>query len=163
MKDILKEPGIYLLIISVEDDCKVTTRGRNIFNIGRGTYIYVGSALRGLSTRIKRYLEKKFLQKQHWHIDYLLAKCRSKIVKIICASLSRYMLNIRAEAALSFMLSSIKYLRPIDGFGATDVRYVRSNLYKIVSNKVPLEKVIQDLREILATSFGDLIEIGQQD
>ncbi len=160
MKVNLREPGIYLLIVNVEDDCKICTRGRKIFNIRRGLYVYVGSALRGLESRIRRYLEKKFMIRQHWHIDYLLSKCRSTILYILCSSLMNYNLNVRAEILLSFTLSSLKYLRPIPGFGATDIRYVNSNLYYIDYEK-SLEEIIDDLKEILNTLFRNVMELEQ--
>lgn len=160
MRGRLREPGVYLLIINVESDCEIHTRGRKIFNIRRGMYIYVGSALRGLESRIRRYLEKKFMIRQHWHIDYLLSRCRSKIIHILCSSLTNYDLNIRAEILLSFTLLSVRYLRPVHGFGATDIRHLRSNLYYIDCEK-SLEEIIDDLKEILNTLFRNVIELEQ--
>ena len=47
----------------------------------RGTYVYTGSAMKGLSARLERHLKRR--KKLHWHIDYLLAPHETEIKKIV--------------------------------------------------------------------------------
>ncbi|MHA1784604.1 MAG: GIY-YIG nuclease family protein [Candidatus Helarchaeota archaeon] len=49
-----------------------------ILNLKKGFYIYIGSAMNGLESRVKRHLSKR--KKIHWHVDYLLEN--SEIVQI---------------------------------------------------------------------------------
>jgi Uri superfamily endonuclease len=46
-----------------------------------GTYVYTGSAMKGLAARLKRHCTQK--KKIHWHIDYLLTVQDVRIKKII--------------------------------------------------------------------------------
>ncbi len=158
----LRDPGVYILIIRVYEDCIVKTRGGRIFNIRKGLYIYVGSALRGVESRIRRYLNIHRLEKPHWHIDYLLSRCRTSIVSILCSSLKYYKMIIRAETMLSFTLSSVRYLDPIKGFGSTDIRHVKSNLYYVSHNK-SMRRLYEELKDILQTLFKNVVELKQQD
>jgi len=41
-----------------------------IHNLPHGYYVYVGSALGGLASRLRRHLRSE--KRLHWHIDYLL-------------------------------------------------------------------------------------------
>ncbi|NPA23701.1 MAG: DUF123 domain-containing protein [Crenarchaeota archaeon] len=156
----LRDPGVYLLLIEVKKDCVVKTRGRTIFNIRKGTYIYVGSALRGLCTRLRRYVEKRYRKRSHWHIDFLLSQCDSEIICILCSSLRYYSLSIRAEVLLSFTLSAVRYLVPIYGFGCSDIRHVRSNLYYVMHDTSTV-KVLRDMYDVLYALFRNLIEVRQ--
>jgi Uri superfamily endonuclease len=46
-----------------------------------GFYIYVGSALNSLESRVKRHLSSE--KKLHWHVDYLLVDSNSDIKEVI--------------------------------------------------------------------------------
>jgi Uri superfamily endonuclease len=65
-----QDSGLYQLVIRlrVEHVIKVGRLGR--FEFPAGYYVYTGSALRGLESRIHRHLSKR--KKMRWHIDYLL-------------------------------------------------------------------------------------------
>ena len=72
--DVPKTPGIYSLVIDVQQDMTISVGAMGTLSFSRGYYIYTGSA-RGkatmnLHTRIRRHLQDK--KKQRWHIDYLL-------------------------------------------------------------------------------------------
>ena len=74
-----KEPlkGTYCLLIHLKQDSKITIGKLGEKNFQKGYYIYVGSALNSLKTRIQRHLRKE--KKIHWHIDYLLNKHTSRL------------------------------------------------------------------------------------
>ena len=72
--------GIYVLIIQVGEDISVDVGalGERVFE--KGLYAYVGSAQANLEQRVKRHLRRE--KKKFWHIDYLLDKPASKIIKV---------------------------------------------------------------------------------
>ena len=47
----------------------------------KGIYVYVGSAMNSLESRLNRHLSDS--KKLHWHLDYLLKDDNSKIIDII--------------------------------------------------------------------------------
>ncbi|HSF57479.1 MAG TPA: DUF123 domain-containing protein [Candidatus Binatia bacterium] len=47
-----------------------------------GTYVYTGSAMKGLAARVKRHCSRK--KKIHWHIDYLLTLSDVGSRKLFC-------------------------------------------------------------------------------
>jgi Uri superfamily endonuclease len=46
-----------------------------------GTYVYTGSAMKGLEARLRRHCVKG--KKIHWHIDYLLTLPEARVRQII--------------------------------------------------------------------------------
>ena len=73
--------GSYCLIINVEKDTKIKIGKKlGIINFKKGCYVYVGSAMNSIESRVKRHLSDN--KKKHWHIDYLLLNKNSKIKKI---------------------------------------------------------------------------------
>jgi Uri superfamily endonuclease len=77
----LLHPGCYSLIIDLKrkKTLRVGKLGEAVFPAG--TYVYTGSAMKGLRARLKRHCAKT--KKIHWHIDYLLALPDARIKKII--------------------------------------------------------------------------------
>lgn len=72
-------PGIYHLIIFMPESKIIEIGKLGTFYFLRGFYVYTGSAMNGIESRISRHCRKN--KRLHWHIDYLLEY--SKIVKII--------------------------------------------------------------------------------
>jgi Uri superfamily endonuclease len=56
-KTILK--GTYCLIIQLRDDTIIEVGKKGSINFKKGYYVYVGSALNSLETRLKRHLSSK--------------------------------------------------------------------------------------------------------
>ena len=77
----LLHPGCYSLIIDLKrkKSIRVGKLGEAVFPVG--TYVYTGSAMKGLRARLRRRCAKT--KKIHWHIDYLLALPNTRIKKII--------------------------------------------------------------------------------
>ncbi len=62
--------GTYALIILLPRAKTIRIGALGVFSFPRGYYIYIGSALNGLSARIARHCRNE--KKRFWHIDYLL-------------------------------------------------------------------------------------------
>ncbi len=79
-----------------------------------GTYVYVGSALNGLATRLGHHLRR--LKVPRWHVDYLRRQTRVVAVYVIADPRRR-----ECEVARFFtMLAGAQV--PAKGFGASDCR-----------------------------------------
>ncbi len=63
-------PGTYILILELPDSHTVEVGSLGAVIFEKGYYLYVGSALVGLRTRLQRHLRAN--KRLHWHIDYLL-------------------------------------------------------------------------------------------
>ncbi len=78
-KETLK--GTYCLLIHLKCDTEITIGKLGEKNFTKGYYIYIGSALNSLKTRIQRHLRNE--KKIHWHIDYLLNNENTEIIDVI--------------------------------------------------------------------------------
>jgi Uri superfamily endonuclease len=101
--------GIYTLIIKLQKRKDITVGKLGTISFVAGYYVYVGSALNGLSPRIIRHLKAD--KSLHWHVDYLL--CGSKIVDIVYGLSQK-----RKECILASQLA--KEMTPVLGFGCSD-------------------------------------------
>ncbi|WP_461864741.1 GIY-YIG nuclease family protein [Thermococcus sp.] len=125
--------GSYLLVIMLEKEQTVKTKRRE-FRLGRGFYVYVGSAMNSLEARVRRHFMRH--KRLHWHIDFLLEK--GKLLRAYLIPSSE-----RLEEKLSRMVS--RYGESVEGFGASDVN-VPSNLYHF--EKEPDDVLMNILREM---------------
>ncbi len=141
--DIPEEPGYYVLIISVNRELVITTRGGRRFHLKPGIYAYIGSArgLGGIKARILRHLRRD--KKKHWHIDYLTTNPWVEIV----AALSFTWVEKDLESILSNKLAG-KHT-PVKGFGSTDKRSDPSHLFYCGSGSTEtIDKCIDDIYRI---------------
>jgi len=108
--------GSYILLINLENEQEIQIGKLGKIFFKKGYYAYVGSALNGLSQRIKRHLssDKKF----HWHIDYLL-----KFGKVECAFYKEN--KLREECNISKKFEKFK---SIPNFGSSDCK-CKSHLF----------------------------------
>jgi sugar fermentation stimulation protein A len=67
-KAVEKDSGVYMILLKV-DDCSITVGALGEMVFKKGWYIYAGSAMKNLKSRVKRHLAKR--KRKHWHIDYL--------------------------------------------------------------------------------------------
>jgi Uri superfamily endonuclease len=88
--------------------------GLGIHSFPPGYYVYVGSALGGLSGRLRRHLRSE--KRLHWHIDYLLQKAA---VAQIWYAIGSDRLECKWNAILRNLPGAT---RSIPGFGASDCR-----------------------------------------
>ncbi len=120
-----KEPGTYALVFYLERPIKI----RNwVFT--KGVYVYVGSAKKGLKTRLSRYLSVP--AKKFWHIDFVLP-----YANILFA----YVGNSISETELAKILS--RYYPSIERFGNSDDKHSISHLFFVP----PLHYIINSFYE----------------
>lgn len=63
-----KDSGVYMILLKMEE-VTITVGALGDIAFKTGWYVYTGSALKGLKSRVKRHLAKR--KRKHWHIDYL--------------------------------------------------------------------------------------------
>ncbi len=73
--------GTYCLIIHLKEDTTIKVGKLGFIDFKEGYYVYVGSALKSLESRLKRHLSSS--KKLFWHVDYLLASPNTKIDNIV--------------------------------------------------------------------------------
>ena len=64
-----KIPGTYILMIELTEAIPINVGRLGIHIFESGYYLYTGSALNGLVSRISRHIRSD--KPCHWHIDYL--------------------------------------------------------------------------------------------
>jgi len=105
-------PGIYHLIISLSEEKTISIGKLGTFHLDPGLYIYTGSALGGLESRIARHLRSE--KCLHWHIDYLLQ--HAIVIDVIT-----YPTKERLECQFNQKVLSLPGCKiPIPGFGSSD-------------------------------------------
>ncbi|MGQ9787835.1 MAG: GIY-YIG nuclease family protein [Candidatus Hadarchaeaceae archaeon] len=129
------DPGIYALLIYVPYDLSLNIGQLGAVDFKRGYYAYVGSALGGISTRVRRHLRRE--KKLHWHVDHLLLHARA--VDVVAAR-GRGRKECSVAAELAKRLSSIK------GFGSSDCD-CKSHLF--------YSPDFDELRTVVAESFKE--------
>ena len=120
--------GCYCLVIAVENNKRLKI-GKNLkIDFKEGTYVYVGSAMNNLESRVKRHISKS--KKLHWHIDYLLKY--GEIVEVI------YNLDKKVECELALRLSEKNEF--IQDFGCSDCD-CESHLFYFKNRNDAIEEV----------------------
>jgi len=111
--------GAYLLLLENQADVAQSVGKLGLVTFPRGWYVYVGSAMNSLDTRLKRH--QRTQKTRFWHIDYIASSVMPvrKVYPIRRAA--------RIEEALARALESISD-GAIPGFGASDSA-VRSHLF----------------------------------
>lgn len=140
--NIPNKPGIYALILNLDRDVQIITRGLRKFNLSKGYYVYVGSAIIGLKNRIFRYLRINYVKK-FWHIDYLLEY--AKIMYVIYSITN----GREFESILSNELLELNYLKPIPKFGCSDTKDYTHLFYLEQFN----QKILNDIINVFLKYF----------
>ena len=105
-------PGVYHLLIHLPQNTGIVVGKLGTFHFASGYYVYTGSALGGLESRIARHLRSK--KRLHWHIDYLLQY--GCVVDVFTHQTTERLECQFNERILSMPDSRI----PVKGFGASD-------------------------------------------
>jgi sugar fermentation stimulation protein A len=63
------DQGSYIVILRLARNRKMVIGGLGTLMFRKGYYLYVGSAMQGLTQRIARH--RRLTKKKHWHIDHL--------------------------------------------------------------------------------------------
>lgn len=104
-----RDQGSYLLSGYLPETRRIAVGRLGELDFPQGFYVYVGSAMRGLSGRIRRHLRKR--KRNHWHIDALLPFLGD--IRVFPVRSSE-----RLECAIARELE--KAARPVPHFGASD-------------------------------------------
>ena len=127
--------GSYTLLIEVKEDIEIVIGKLGKLHFKKGFYVYVGSALNNLESRINRHLRTD--KRIHWHIDYLL-KCADIVNVFIKENLKKEECRISNEFE-----KNLKFLK---GFGCSDCKcdshlfYGKYNEIISVVSKLKLKK-----------------------
>jgi Uri superfamily endonuclease len=108
----MNDSGTYALVIALRIGLRLRAGGLGIHSLIPGYYVYTGSALGGLSGRLRRHLISD--KSLHWHIDYLL---REAAVAQIWYALGQFRLECTWNAIVKALPGAIS---SISGFGASD-------------------------------------------
>lgn len=111
--------GSYVLLLELSEEREVTVGKLGTILFPAGSYAYVGSAMGGLESRIRRHIRSS--KKLHWHIDYLLQQ--ASITDIIVGENGA---GTKNECAISRALAAAADHMP--GFGCSDCA-CKSHLY----------------------------------
>lgn len=66
----MHDSGTYALVIALGAALRLRAGRLGVHSLAPGYYVYTGSALGGLSGRLRHHLKSE--KRLHWHIDYLL-------------------------------------------------------------------------------------------
>ena len=133
--------GTYCLIINLNNTSKIKI-GKKLGKIDfdKGYYVYVGSAMNSLESRINRHLSDE--KKMHWHIDYFLKE--SEIEEVIFNESTK-----KIECKLSHYIS--KKATCTQGFGCSDCE-CESHLYYFKNRKEAIE-CVENAYDSIAMEF----------
>jgi Uri superfamily endonuclease len=115
VRDRVMERGAYCLCIEVKSQIQVRVGALGSLHFPEGRYIYVGSAMNGLESRLRRHLNtsRGSYRAIHWHIDYLLREEEASI-----ESIHVKVSDTKAECGVADAVS--KRGVPVRGFGCSD-------------------------------------------
>jgi sugar fermentation stimulation protein A len=134
-KSELPDRGAYIIILRLKEDRKISIGRLGRLKFKKGYYIYIGSAKRGLSERIKRHKRKK--KKCFWHIDYLREHSTFYKDIPICT-------NLDFECEIASRLKDFADWT-IPGFGCSDCQ-CETHLFATNSNPLPsLMEMVSEL------------------
>jgi Uri superfamily endonuclease len=103
--------GSYILLMTLPEGSTIKAGRLADTDFPAGCYAYVGSAMGGFASRVKRHHKKD--KKHHWHIDYLLEEAALSDI-ILCET------EARMECAIAQALS--RQFSSIPGFGSSDCK-----------------------------------------
>ena len=113
--------GSYALIIRRESGTPLTIGRLGSFAFPAGLYLYAGSALNGLESRVRRHLRRDKDKKRHWHIDHLTAV--APVCQVWWAADA-----MRRECAWAGLVQEWGGRIVAPGFGASDCRRCPAHL-----------------------------------
>jgi Uri superfamily endonuclease len=97
----------YQLVIELRRPVCVAVGRLGEVSFPAGTYVYTGSARRGVEARVRRHVSPQ--KRLHWHIDYLLANPQARVVEIRTFFDEECVVNRRTSGDVV-----------VPGFGASD-------------------------------------------
>ena len=128
----MKLKGSYILVLNLTTSHRLKVGKLGSFGFAPGCYLYFGSALNGLNSRISRHLKQD--KKPHWHIDNLAAVANATHVWYAIG-------NERWECAWAKAVAENPYATiPAQGFGSSDCRCDTHLLHLPDDSHIPLAR-----------------------
>ncbi|EHM10639.1 sugar fermentation stimulation protein [Thermanaerovibrio velox DSM 12556] len=106
----MADRGSYCVIMKLEEDTDAEVGALGVIRFERGYYVYVGSGMGGLTSRMARHLRGH--KTMRWHVDYLSSLCTAKRAFPIRA-------DLRLECLLADRMARLGG-RGIARFGSSD-------------------------------------------
>jgi Uri superfamily endonuclease len=119
-----RAPGTYLLLLHLAQPRRLTIGRLGLVDFREGWYVYIGSALGGLGTRLRRHARRE--KRPHWHIDTLRA-----VTSLVAVAVRIGSERVECATARSVAAQSDATL-PVPRFGSSDCR-CRSHLVRFTS------------------------------
>ena len=116
--------GSYVLVVRVEQALEILVGKLGLVQFPRGYYLYFGSGLNGLDSRIQRHLRQEKILR--WHVDYLAS--RAPVVEVWRIADGARWECVWAQAAIEQEGAFV----PARGFGSSDCR-CRTHLVRLTS------------------------------
>ena len=116
--------GIYVLVVRVKTNIKVSVGSLGLLSFKKGNYLYVGSAQNNIEKRVERHLKQE--KKLYWHIDYLLDNNNSEVVSVF--TLPTMLKSDECRVAQELLKRS----EPVSGFGCSDCN-CNSHLFYLIT------------------------------
>jgi len=124
----MQKEGAYVLHLDVRQSLTLWVGALNCIFLPAGHYVYVGSARRGIDSRIARHKRLAGQKKgtHHWHIDYLLTHPQIQLT-------GETALSGRSECDVSRQIASRTGVSaPVPDFGSSDCRSgCKAHLYRL--------------------------------
>jgi len=124
--------GSYLLLIELKDKVTIQIGKLGKIDFMKGFYVYVGSAINRLESRINRHLREE--KNIHWHIDFLLNS--AEIINVFYKENS-----FKEECKISNEFK--KKLQSVKNFGSSDCK-CKSHLF--YGNYEEIMRIIRKLK-----------------
>ena len=106
----VQDRGSYLLLMRLEEPCRIPVGSLGEVDFKAGYYVYIGSAMKNLTARVTRHQRRR--KTMHWHVDYLRQQA-SEVVPLPIRS------SRRLECELARAFGGL--LKPVvPGFGCSD-------------------------------------------
>ncbi len=102
--------GVYAVYFKLEKEKTVECGGLGQISFSPGTYIYVGSAMNSLESRIHRHFHSQ--ENKHWHIDYFSEEAEPESVFFVFTE------DSSLECTLAEYFSS--EFEEVESFGSSD-------------------------------------------
>lgn len=112
--------GVYLAFFELKESKSVEIGALGSIEFDKGKYVYVGSAMNSLESRVWRHF-KGSKENTHWHIDYF-----SQVANPV--GFAPFAVDSKWECIFSEAVR--KECTEIDGFGSSDCN-CNSHLYRI--------------------------------
>ena len=129
-----EDQGAYILVFEIKEDRNISIGAIGNLFFKKGFYIYVGSAMKSLKSRVARHKRKK--KNLHWHIDYLLTHTDS-IKDFVIKS------NKKLECSIAKDIKDFS-IKNIENFGSSDCK-CKSHLFYFTKNPLHNKTLIEKL------------------